>query len=345
MINEAILEQTCTIREALKRINSLSGHTLFVVDDNKRMVGTLTDGDIRRALLNEVKLEDEIANVMSKSFKYLRQNEFSLELIKQLKKSKIDYVPLLSGDNRIISIYDLEELESVLPLEAIIMAGGKGSRLRPMTLTTPKPLLEIGGKPIIEHNIDRLIKNGINTIYISVNYLKEQIKDYFGDGSQKGIRIKYIEEEEITGTLGSATYIEKFSTENLLVMNSDLLTDINFSDFYETYLSSKAEMAVATVPYKVTIPYGVIETKDSSVVSLKEKPTYTYYSNAGIYIINSSCLREIPQRSFYNATDLIEKLISEKREVTNFPILNYWLDIGKPLDFEKAQKDIKHIKL
>ena len=126
-------------------------------------------------------------------------------------------------------------------------------------------------------------------------------------------------------------------------MNSDLLTDVNFEDLYETYLTNQAEMAIATVPYEINIPYGVVETMDSSVVSLKEKPTYTYYSNAGIYIIKASCLKEIPQKSFYNATDLIEKLITEKRKVTNFPILNYWLDIGKPMDFEKAQKDVKHL--
>ena len=235
MSNEAILKQTTTIKDALRRIDSLAGQTLFVVDEDERMIGSLTDGDIRRALIKDALLDDSIETVMSTNFKSLRQNEFSSGLIRQLKKSGIEYVPLLSQENRIISIYNLEELDSVLPLEAIIMAGGKGSRLKPLTLSTPKPLLEVGGKPIIEHNIDRLIKNGINKIYISVNYLKEQIKEYFGDGSIKGISIEYIEEEHTTGTLGSATYVDSFTTEDLLVMNSDLLTDINFSDMYESY--------------------------------------------------------------------------------------------------------------
>ena len=338
-----IINTESTIKQALERIDKLSGQTLFVSDNENRMLGSLTDGDIRRALIGGAKLEDGIENFMSSDFKFIKQNEFSTQLIKEIRAAKIDYVPLLSADNKIIDVLNLDELDSVLPLEAIIMAGGKGSRLRPMTLTTPKPLLEIGGKPIIEYNIDRLIKNGVKVIYISVNYLKEQIKDYFGDGSQKGISIKYIEEEVITGTLGSATYVDKFSTKDILVMNSDLLTDVNFEDLYETYLTNQAEMAIATVPYEINIPYGVVETMDSSVVSLKEKPTYTYYSNAGIYIIKASCLKEIPQKSFYNATDLIEKLITEKRKVTNIPILNYWLDIGKPMDFEKAQKDVKHL--
>ncbi len=340
-----IIQHKDTIKQALTKIDELAGQTLFIVDENDKMIGTLTDGDIRRGLLNGANLDSPVEEFMSKKFKFLIQHEFSSGLIKELKKTNIVYVPLLSSNHTIIDVINLDKLESILPLEAIIMAGGKGTRLKPLTLKTPKPLLKIGDKPIIEYNIDRLIKNGVKKIYISVNYLKEQIKEYFGDGSNKGISIEYIEEEIITGTLGSATYIDNFSTKDILVMNSDLLTDIDFEHLYETYLNHNAEMAIATVPYKVNIPYGIVETKNAKVVSLKEKPTYTYYSNAGIYIINAACIKEIPQKAFYNATDLIEKLINNNRKVVSFPILNYWLDIGKPLDFEKAQEDIKHLKL
>ena len=342
-MRESVIPINASIKDALERIDLLSGQTLFVIDPDKKMVGSLSDGDIRRSLIKGNTLGDAIELIMHKEFKFIRQNEFSLEELNLFREKNINFVPVLNARCEIVDVINIQQLRSFLPLEAIIMAGGKGVRLMPLTENTPKPLLEVGGKPIIEYNIDRLIAFGIKRIYISVNYLKGQIKDYFGDGSAKGIEIKYIEETEITGTLGSATYVDDYQTKDILVMNSDLLTNINFEDVYQTYLEKNGEMIVATVPYEITIPYGVVETKESIVTSLKEKPTYTYYSNAGIYIFNSKYLKEIPQRSFYNATDLINKLISENKNVVNYPILSYWLDIGKHKDFDKAQKDVSQI--
>lgn len=344
MVDKTIIHRKRSIREVLGLINELSGKTLFVIDDKAKCIGSVTDGDIRRGLIRGVDLETAIEEVMSKNFKFLKVNDYSPLDIRELRLSDIIYVPVLDASGKILEILNLNTLRSRLPLEAIIMAGGRGSRLAPLTDSTPKPMLKIGGKPIIEYNIDRLLSFGIKKIYISVNYLREQIMDYFGDGSLKGIEIIYIEETETTGTLGSATFIEAFSTKDLLVMNSDLLTNIDFEDLYQTYIDTNAEMTVASVAYEVNVPYGVLETEGVSIRGLQEKPTYSYYSNAGIYIINVDCIKEIPQRTFYNATDLIEKLIREERKVINFPIVDYWLDIGKPKDFQKAQADIKHLK-
>lgn len=344
MNTEAIVSHHTTIKEALQVIDKLGGQTLFVVNEEGAMLGTVSDGDIRRALIKDFRTSSLVKEIMLTQFRSLQRESFSLDKLKEYKALNIQFIPLLNAQNQIEDIINLKQLKSFLPLEAIIMAGGKGSRLRPHTLTTPKPLLQINGKPIIEYNIDRLIQFGIKKIYISVNYLKEQIKEYFGDGSEKGIEILYIEETEITGTLGSATYIEKINTNEVLVMNSDLLTNINYEELFKTYLNNKSDMTIATVPYEVNIPYGVVETAGTTVTSLKEKPTYTYYSNAGIYIIKSKCLGEIPQKSFYNATDLINKLLTEERGVSNYPIMGYWLDIGKPKDFEKAKEDAKHIQ-
>lgn len=344
MNDKAIVKNDSTIKQALQLIDSLAGQTLFVINNQNKMVGTVSDGDIRRAIINDVTTSTSIDQIMLTNFRYLRTNNFSIDRLTNLRISKIQYVPLLNELDEIEDVLDLKKLKSVLPLEAVIMAGGKGTRLQPHTLTVPKPLLKINGKPIIEYNIDRLIQYGIKKIYVSVNYLKEQIIDYFGDGSSKGVCIEYIEEEDFTGTLGSVTYIDEFQTNEVLVMNSDLLTNINYEDLYSSFLEKKVEMVIGTVPYQITIPYGVIETEESKVVSLKEKPTYTYFSNAGIYIISKSCLKEIPPKSFYNATDLINKLLEENRGVSNFPIIDYWLDIGKPKDYEKAQEDVKHIQ-
>lgn len=340
---ENYLLNTSSLREAMKRIEELVGMTLFVTDENKKVLGTVTDGDIRRYLIKGGELSDTVNEIMSTNFYYIEQSRISISELNELRSKSIRYVPLIDDDGCLIRTIDLYKQKSVLPIEAVLMAGGKGSRLRPLTLETPKPLLKVGGKPIIEYNIDRLIEFGVEKIYISVNYLKDQIKSYFGDGSSKGIKIEYIEETEITGTLGSATYVSNYSTNQILVMNSDLLTNIDFEDLFIQHQNSRSEMTVATVPYKVSIPYGIVETKNQIVQSIVEKPTYTYYSNAGIYILNTYCLKEIPQKAFYNATDMIEQLLSEDRIVSNYAILSYWLDIGKPIDFEKAQEDVKHI--
>jgi NDP-sugar pyrophosphorylase family protein len=230
-------------------------------------------------------------------------------------------------------------------MDALIMAGGEGRRLRPLTEKTPKPLLKVGDKPIIEYNIERLRLYGIQNIYISVKYLGKQLVDYFGDGSSYGVNIKYIWEEESLGTIGAVSLISGLSHDLLLIMNSDLLTNIDFEDFYLTHLEKESDMTVAAVPYHVKVPYAVLETQDHRVLSFIEKPTYTYYSNGGIYLIEKDLASWVPPNSHYNATDLMQEVIHRNRRLTNYPLLGYWLDIGRHEDFEKAQSDIKHINL
>jgi len=218
--------------------------------------------------------------------------------------------------------------------------------LRPLTEATPKPMLKVGNKPIIEHNIDRLIAYGIKDIYISVKYLKEQIIDFFQDGSSKGVNIHYLEEDEPLGTIGSLSLIESIQYEDILVMNSDLLTNIDFEDFYNFYREKKAKMAVASVPYHVNIPYAVLETSGHLISSFSEKPSYTYYSNGGIYLMKFNLRALFGKGTFFNATDLMDKIIEDKKaDLIHYPLLGYWLDIGKHNDLIKAQEDIKHIKL
>ena len=238
---------------------------------------------------------------------------------------------------------NISELKTFLPVHAIIMAGGKGERLLPLTLDTPKPMLEVNGKPIIEHNIDLLAKYGIGNLHISVNYLKDTIKNYFSNEVNKNITINYLDEEKPLGTFGSIKLTNSYKYSDLLIMNSDLLTNINIADFYKSFKDSNADMAIATTSYSVNIPYAVLETENGLVKSFKEKPTYTYFSNAGIYLIKKELINEIPENEFYNATDLINKLINTNRVVLTYPILGYWLDIGRHEDYKKANEDFKHI--
>lgn len=342
------INKTESINHALRLLNDLpdkASRTLFVLDDNQKLVGTLTDGDIRRGLLNNLSLDDSILKAMNHSFKYILLNEDYINNLQKYRDQDIELLPIIDENFQLLKVVDLDKFYSYLPISAVIMAGGRGQRLRPLTDTVPKPMLHVGSKPIIEHNIDRLINFGISDISISIKYLGNLIQDYFKDGSHKNVNISYILEDEPLGTLGALKNKEEYAHDHILVMNSDLLTNINFEDFYKTFLDKKAEMCVATIPYDVKVPFAVLETKEELITSLREKPILTYQCNAGIYFLKKELLNEIPKGQFYNATDLIESLITQGKKVAYHPILSYWLDIGSKDDFLKAQKEIEHIKL
>jgi dTDP-glucose pyrophosphorylase len=339
-----ILSSDSTIRKALEKLTLLGENlTLFITSPNSTLIGVVTDGDIRRGLIKGYELDEPVIKIMNEKFKFINEDELSIEFIDELKKCSAKIIPILDKHNRIVRFVNISEVKNVLPVHAIIMAGGKGERLLPLTLHRPKPMLEVNGKPIIEHNIDLLAKYGIGNLHISVNYLKDTIKNYFKNGENKNITINYLDEEIPLGTFGSIKLTNSYKYDDLLVMNSDLLTNINFADFYKSFKESNAEMAIATTSYLVNIPYAVLETENGLVKSFKEKPTYTYFSNAGIYLIKKELINEIPDNEFYNATDLINKLISTNRVVLTYPILGYWLDIGRHEDYKKANEDFKHI--
>ena len=346
--NKNIITTDKTIKQAMEALNGLEGKyslTLFVVNENNHLLGTLTDGDIRRGLLDGKNISDSLETIMFKNFRFLQRNKFGLKEIDNLKKDEIELVPLLDENKQIIRIIVLSEKKSILPVDAFIMAGGEGKRLRPLTIDLPKPLLKVGDKPILEHNIDRLQSFGVDNIYMSVNYLADKIEDFFSDGSTKDIKISYVKENKALGTIGSLALVEDFIHDTVLVMNSDLLTNIDFEDFYRRFVKSNADMAVAGMPYKVDVPYAIMEVDGEKVTSFKEKPTYTFYSNAWIYLIKRKLIELIPKNDFYNATDLMERIISDGFHLVYYPILGYWLDIGQHDDYKKAQEDIKHIKL
>ncbi len=343
--NNHIISPQKTIKEALIRLNSITDQnlTLFVVNDNGQMVGTLTDGDIRRALIKNAKIDSLVSQFMQKDFHYLEKNNFNIKIFQKIRSLGIKLLPLLDDNKKIIKIYDLNKIKSVIPVDAIIMAGGKGQRLLPLTTETPKPMLPLGNKPIIEHNIDRLISFGIENIYISVNYLASKIINYFNDGSTKGIKIKYIREDKPLGTAGALRNINDYYHNNLLIMNSDLFTNINFEAFYIDHLTTMADMTIASIPYNVNIPYAIFETQGNKILSFKEKPQNTYYANAGVYLLKKELLSEIPKNEFYNITDLMEKLLKQRKKIVHSTIYGYWIDIGQHSDYERAKEIVKHL--
>jgi dTDP-glucose pyrophosphorylase len=340
-----LILQNESVKDALNKLNLLAiDAILFVVDENDKLIGSLTDGDIRRGFIKGYSFETPIMEYIQPDPIFIFKNDYSLDQLDIFSKKNLKIIPIIDADHRIVDILNLRVKVSLLPLDTIIMAGGRGERLMPLTDTCPKPLLKVGGKPIIEHNIDRLVNYGINRIIISIRYLGHQIKEHVGDGSEREVSIQYVEEDEPLGTFGALSLVDSFNTDNILLMNSDLLTNIDFADFYKSYIESDADLMIASIPYQVKVPYAVLEIDNGQVISFDEKPTYSYYSNGGIYLFKKKLLDLLPKKSFYNATDFMELLISEKKKVLHYPILGYWLDIGKHEDFERAQNDIKHIK-
>lgn len=344
-----IISDKTTIKEALNLFNelapeSLQQTTLFVINSKKQLIGTLTEGDIRRSLLKGIAISEGVEKCMNKNFKFLNDKTFSATEINNFKEKKIRFIPFLNKNKSILKIYDLDAIKTILPIEVVIMCGGKGERLRPLTSDTPKPLLNVGGKPIMEHSVDRMMQFGIQKFHFSVNYLKEKIIHHFNNGSKKGIEINYIEEKNPLGTIGSVAMIKKINTEYLLIQNGDLITNIDYEKFYLNAVKAKAAISVATVPYCIDVPFAILNLdKKNQVKALHEKPRYTYEANAGIYLIHKSMLPFIPKNKMYNATDLIQAAIDKSLAVTTFPILGYWTDVGRMEDFVKVQNDIQSI--
>lgn len=345
MEKDHIIHQDISLLEALSHINNLAPDplVLFVVDDEQHMVGTLTDGDSRRALIAGASVNDKVETVMHRNFNFMTiDNITDVNEIKHQKELKMKLIPVLDADRHIVDIIDLDRYKTRLPIDAVLMAGGKGERLRPLTEKTPKPLLPVGDKAIIDHNIDRLISYGIQHINVTVNYLKEQIEEHFKE-PRNGVKVQTVREPKYLGTIGSVKFVDSFYNDTVLVMNSDLFTNIDYEDFFLHFQEHNAEMSVAAVPYNVSIPYGLLDLDGRNIHGLIEKPKYNYYANAGIYLIKRRALGEIPEGEFFNATDLIEKLVAKGNRVIRYPLNGTWIDIGNPQEYQKAQDFVKHL--
>lgn len=344
-MNKFIISSRKTLFEAIKSLDLLSDTalTLFVSDEDYKIIGTITDGDIRRAIVNGRALTDCIVVAMRINYAFIYVDDTNKVLkMRSFRVKGIDLIPILDNNGCIVDVCNLKEIKTQLPIDAVLMAGGKGERLRPLTEKKPKPLLEIGDKAIIDYNIDSLLSFGIKKISVTVNYLKEQIEDHYK--KPKGdVQINCVREPRYLGTMGSIKFVDVFYNDTVLVMNSDLFTNIDYEEFYLHFKEHNADMSIATVSYDVTVPYGIFETEGRNIIGLKEKPTYNYYANAGIYLVKKKVLNLIPDDTFFNATDLIEELISKKMKVIRFSITGYWLDIGKHEEYNKAKDLVKHI--
>ena len=337
MLNHLISAQADLVC-ALKAINNLSGHsrTLFVQDADGAVTGSVTDGDIRRAILRGNGLSESVTVAMNANFMSIdRQNPKCHDIVREARRKGIDLLPVLDSERRLTDILDLSKVKAMLPLDAVLMAGGRGERLRPLTLTTPKPLLKVGPKAIIDYNIEALEANGISNIFVTVNYLHEQIEEHFNQ-RQNIAEIRCILEPKRLGTLGSVTLIDSLSHDNVLVMNSDLLTNLDFAEMFDHHITTEADITVAAVPYTVSVPYAIMRGNGTRVTAIEEKPTFNYYANGGVYIIKRSLIDALTPGEYLDTPDFITQTIRNGGHVEYFPINGRWIDIGSPDDYRYA---------
>lgn len=341
-----LINKDKTLLEALIQLNSIRKEplVLFCIDVDGSMVGTLSDGDSRRAIISGASVADRVEKVMYRNFKFFRKgvDDDVINLHNQ-RERKMKLIPILDDKNRICDIINLYRYRSKLPIDAVLMAGGKGERLRPLTEKTPKPLIKVGDKCIIDYNIDSLLSYGLEHISVTINYLGEQIEEHFRE-ERDGLKIATVREPEYLGTLGSIKFVDTFYNDTVLVMNSDLFTNIDYEDFYLHFYQHDVDMSVAAVPYVVKIPYGVFDLDGRYIKGVTEKPTYNYYANAGIYLIKKKCLELIPENKFLNATDFMDMLINRGYKVIRYPISGFWLDIGQYEELARARELARHIK-
>lgn len=350
-MNELLFRHTVkddfTIRETLVALNNLSGDsmTVFAVDNRGRLSGSVTDGDIRRAIIAGHTPEDLTSEIAFRNFTYLPANASPKEkydVVAEARKRHLNLLPIIE-DGRLVDILDLRKIKAAIPVDAVLMAGGRGERLRPLTLKTPKPLLEVGGKPIIDYNVESLLRHGVNRVYVTVNYLKDQIIEHFADSKWEG-KVICVEEPYRLGTMGSVALIDDFVSEQIIVMNSDLLTNIDFEHLWRHHLNSKSTLTMSTIPYIVSVPFAILRIEGDQVTGLEEKPTYNHFANAGVYMIERNAVCSMNKGEYLDAPDFVEKLIESGKRVTHFPIEGTWIDIGSPDDFRYANEIMRNVK-
>lgn len=340
-----IIHLSDTLFAALEKLNALSGSimTLFVVDADGVLAGTLTDGDVRRAFLGGALPESPVERAVHRDCAFVCGTPDPGQL-RDLRARGIRLVPVVDQARRVVDAIDLSGRRTRLPLRALLMAGGKGERLRPATLTTPKPLLKIEGKAIIDYNIEALAACGIDDITVATRYLADQIDHHFAT-PVAGVQVKTVREEAPLGTIGAAAMLEP-SELPTLVMNSDLLTTASFEEMYLHHRDSCADATVAAVPYQVSVPYAIL-TPDPEhpdrVAAVEEKPSFSYYANAGMYIFSPRVMAMVRPRTRLDATDLLSMAIAAGLKVAYYPVKGTWIDVGSPVDFRQAGELMRHV--
>lgn len=342
---DTLISTDTTIIEAIRVVDNGSLQIALVVDTEQHLLGTVTDGDIRSAILRGIRLEESVKKVMSQTPIVASIEDGADNILEKMKKLDILQIPIVDHEGRIVGLEILKDLIRKPRRENIvlIMAGGLGTRLRPLTYDCPKSMVRLEEKPLIEIIIENFIKHGFYRFFISVNYRAEQIIDYFGNGTNWGLEIHYLQEEKPLGTAGSLSLLPYQPDAPILVMNGDVLTNINFIHLLDYHEQHNATGTMCVKEYDFQVPYGVVQTEKNRLMSINEKPVQKFFINAGIYVINPDVLQHIPQNTYLNMTEVFDKLMKKGDNAIVFPIREYWIDIGRMDDFIKANGDYAKI--
>jgi dTDP-glucose pyrophosphorylase len=336
-----------SLRDAMASIDAGAEGIVLLVDETGRLLRTVTDGDVRRAILRGHGLDAKICDAIDVHGRKPLTAPVGTPLDVQkslMMQADVRHLPLLNPDGTVHELVCDDVLrEEPVSLQAVIMAGGFGTRLRPLTDHTPKPMLSVGGKPLMERTIEGLQKAGIHRINVTTHYMPEKIMQHFGGGQKFGVELNYVSEDQPLGTAGALRLLEEVD-EPLLVMNGDILTNIDFRALMKFHRDHRAALTVAVRQYEMQVPYGVLDAQDGVISGLREKPRLSFLVNAGIYLLEPSVLKHIPANGRYDMTDLISDLLKAGQPVVGFPVMEYWLDIGKHDDFQKAQEDVNRVR-
>jgi len=335
------------IAEAVRRLDEAGTGVLLVCDADRRLRGVLTDGDIRRAMLRNISFQEPCRTIATAEPVVGRPETTPAEALEILNRADLNQLPIVDAqDSRIVGLLLRRDLVSSeqLGLSAVIMAGGFGTRLQPLTKDTPKPMLPVGDRPLLERTIGRLREAGIKHVNVTTHYLAERITSYFGDGEAFGVEINYVSEDRPMGTAGGLRLMDAHE-EPLLVINGDILTAMDFRDLLAYHRRHRAELTVCVRKYDFQVPYGVLECDGPRVVGIREKPVVSFLVNAGIYLLEPSAQRFIPVDRPFDMTDLIARLIKEGRPMVSYPVVEYWLDVGRQADYKQANEDVEKARL
>jgi dTDP-glucose pyrophosphorylase len=334
-----------TIREALQIIGAGAIKFAVVVEQDDNLLGTLSDGDIRRAILDGKTLEMTIKDIYNTNPLVASINNSKEEIINLCRSKKIYQIPVIDDAGKIISIDLLDDLlkPKFQENKVILMVGGLGKRLRPLTEKTPKPMLHVGGKPILQTIVENFASYGFVNIVMCVGYKSNIIQEYFGNGDKFGVHIEYVREDKRMGTAGALSLLTTKPQEAFFVMNGDLLTNVNFEHLLEFHISQNAMATMCVREYDFQVPYGVVNIKKGQILSIEEKPVQRFFVSAGIYMLDPVAIGLIPDNEFYDIPTLFEKLITEEKKIISFPLREYWLDIGRIEEYEKANLEYSEV--
>ena len=339
------LRQNATIKEALGIIDSGAMQIALVVDDNDKLLGTLTDGDIRRGILRGLDLDSSIETIVFKEPAIAKISSTKEEILKIALSKKLHQIPIVDDNGIVLDLKEIEELvePKIKTSRVILMVGGLGTRLRPLTQDTPKPMLKVGNKPILQTIVEKFAEYGFVNITMCVNFNASIIRDYFGDGKEFGVNIDYVLEQKRMGTAGALSLLKERPSEPFFVMNGDLLTNVNFEHIFNYHTLHKATATMCVREYDYEVPYGVVKMNDNKITAIAEKPVQKFFVSAGIYMLSPEILDFIPQDEFYDMPTLFEKAIAQDKNVISFPIHEYWIDIGRLEEYQKANEEYAKI--